>query len=129
MDLLKSLSGKVVVAIAALAVIAGGISWWQMSPSDRQAVLGGIGKLAAWVGVVVTLPWASFFITKWVAQRDSNLAGAVLVLGYTIVESALLVWLFQESLSGATAWTSAAAATLLAGVYNLFTCDWIAEKA
>ena len=29
---------------------------------------------------------------------------------------------------GPTAWTFFAAATLFAGVYNLFACDWIAEK-
>jgi hypothetical protein len=40
----------------------------------------------------------------------------------------LLAWLFGWTVKGAMPWTFFIAATLLAGVYNLFTCDWIAEK-
>ena len=56
------------------------------------------------------------------------LAGGVLVVAYTLIELALLGWLFDWSIAGATAWMFLAAGGLLAAVYNLFTCDWIAEK-
>jgi hypothetical protein len=63
-----------------------------------------------------------------VARTDSNAAGAALVLAYTLAEAILLAWLFGWTISGPAAWTFLAAAVLVAGVYNLFTCDWIAEK-
>ena len=39
MDLLKSVTGKVVAGAVALAVVAAGISWWQMDDATRQMLL------------------------------------------------------------------------------------------
>jgi hypothetical protein len=128
MELLNSITGKVTAGVVALAVIAGGISWWQMEPDTRQMLLRGTGKIAAWFGVVLFLPWVSFFVTTWVAKRESNVAGAMLVAGYTIIETLLLAWLFDWTLPGATAWTFLIVGMLVAGAYNLLACDWIAER-
>jgi hypothetical protein len=128
MELLKSVTGKIIAGAVALAVVAGGISWWQMDPDARSQLMGGAGRVFAWLGTILLLPWATFFGTTWVARRQSNAAGAVLVLGYTVVGFAVLLWLFDFTISGAMAWTFVAAATLLAAVYNLLTCDWIAER-
>jgi FtsH-binding integral membrane protein len=128
MEFLKSMGGKVLSGVVALAVIAGGISWWQMDQSTRDGLITGIGHLIAWLGVVLLLPWATFFLIGRVARVDSNAAGAALVFAYTVAEAILLAWLFGWSISGPAALTFAAAAVLVAGVYNLFTCDWIAEK-
>ena len=128
MDLLKTVTGKVVGGATVLAVVAGGISWWQMDDATRQMLLSGAGRIVAWISIVLTLPWVTFFVIGRVARLESNLAGGVLVLGYTLIELALLGWLFDWSIAGATAWTFVAAGGLLAAVYNLFTCDWIAER-
>ena len=48
--------------------------------------------------------------------------------GYTIIEAVVLAWLFGWSLHGAMPIVFFSAAALLAGVYNLFTCDWIAGE-
>lgn len=128
MELLKTVTGKVVGGAIALAVVAGGISWWQMDQATREMLLSGAGRIVGWTCVVLTLPWATFFVIGRVAKRESNLAGGVLVLAYTLFELALLGWLFDWSIGGPTAWTFVAAGGLLAAVYNLFTCDWIAEK-
>ena len=128
MELLNSITGKVTAGVVALAVIAGGISWWQMEPDTRQMLLRGTGKIAAWFGVVLFLPWVSFFVTTWVAKRESNVVGAMLVAGYTIIETLLLAWLFDWTLPGATAWTFLIVGMLVAGAYNLLACDWIAER-
>ncbi len=128
MELLNSITGKIVAGVVALAVIAAGISWWQMDPQTRTMLVHGAGKILAWVGVVVLLPWATFFVTTWVARHDSNLAGGLLVAGYTLAETVLAAWLFDWRISGATAWTFLVVGMLLAGAYNLLTCDWIAEK-
>ena len=128
MELLKSLTGKVVSGAVALTVVAAGISWWRMDESTRAMLLDGTGKIVSWLGVVLVLPWVTFFVIGRVAKAESNLAGAVLVLAYTLLEVGLLGWLFSWSMPGPTAWTFFAVAGLFAAAYNLFTCDWIAEK-
>ena len=129
MDLLKGVVGKVVTGLVALAVVATAISWWQMDESTRSTLLTGAGRIVAWLGVVLAVPWASFFLIGRVARLESNGAGAALVLAYTAAEAAVLAWLFDWSVRGAAPWVFFAAATLFAGVYNLFACDWIAERA
>lgn len=128
MEFLKSITGKAVTALLVLGVVAGGISWWQMDPETRQSVISGAGKIAGWFGVVLAIPWATFYLIGKVARIESNLAGALLVGGYTILETVLLAWLFDWQIQGAAAWTFLFVGGLFAAAYNLFTCDWIAEK-
>ncbi|MCY2954714.1 MAG: hypothetical protein NTU53_22510 [Planctomycetota bacterium] len=128
MDFLKTITGKVAAGIVALAVIVGGISWWQMDPSTRHTLASGTGRITAWFGIVLLLPWASFFVITRTSRFETNLAGALLVFAYTLVEVLLLLWLFNWSVPGAAAWTFVLLGALVAAVYNLFTCDWIAEK-
>ena len=128
MDFLKTLGGKIVSGLVAAAVIALAISWWQMDPNTRQMLLSGTGRILGWLLVVIVVPWATFFVIGRVGRLDSNAAGAALVFGYTALEGVLLAWLFKWSLPGTTAVVFFMAACLLAGAYNLFACDWIAEK-
>ena len=128
MDLLKTVTGKVVAGVVTLAVVAAGISWWQMDPATRQMLLSGTGKIVSWFGIMLLLPWATFFVTTWVARMESNAAGAAMVAIYTLAEALLLGWLFEWNIHGGTAWTFLVAGTLLAGVYNLLVCDWLAER-
>jgi len=128
MDLLKGMAGKVMSGVVALAVIVGGITWWSMDPASRQAILQGTGRIIAWFGIVVLLPWATFFVIAPIARRGSNLAGGALVTAYTLLELLLLFWLFDWEIAGAAAWTFVCLGGLVAAVYNVFTCDWIAER-
>ena len=128
MEFLKSVTGKVVTGVVALGVIAAAISWNTADESTRQMLLGGTGKILAWLGIVLVVPWATFFVIGQVARLDNNAAGAVLVGGYTILEILTLAWLFNWHMPNATAWTFLVLGGLFAAVYNLFTCDWIAEK-
>lgn len=128
MEFLKSTAGKILTAALALAVIGGGILWWQTDPASREAILSGIGRSVAWFLGVLLLPWASFLLIGRVAKADTNAAGVALVVGLTAGEALVLAWLFGWNFGGALAWTFAVAAVLFASVYNLFTCDWIAEK-
>ena len=128
MGLLSGIVGKVVAGIVALAVMLVGISWWQADPDTRAAVIDGAGRLLGWIAIVAVVPWAGFLLIGWVARMQSNAAGAVLVAALTLIESAALLWLFDFRLPGAAAWSLAIAAMLIAAVYNLFACDWIAER-
>ena len=128
MDLLKTVTAKVVAGAVALAVVTAGISWWQMDEATRQMLLSGTGKIVSWLFIVLLVPWTTFFVTTWVARRESNAAGAGLVAVYTLAEAVLLAWLFEWTVPGATAWTFLIVGVLFAGVYNLLACDWIAER-
>ena len=128
MDFLKTVTGKVVSGVVALVVILAVISWWRMDDATKHMLLSGTGKIVGWFGVMLVLPWALFFAAGWVGRFESNLVSGIFVVLLTALDATLLAWLFDWKLGGATAWTFFAAATLVAGVYNLFTCDWIAEK-
>ena len=128
MDFLQSTLGKVVTAALALAVIAGGIGWWQLGGEGRAAVLSGVGRGLAWLLVVLALPWAGFAVIGRVARLDSNAAGFALVGALTAAEFVGLLALFGWDFGGAVGWGFAAAAAVVAGAYNTLACDWIAEK-
>jgi hypothetical protein len=128
MDFLKSITGRIVTGLVALGVVAAAISWWQMDESTRQMLVSGTGRIFAWVGVVLALPWASFAIIGWVARMESNAAGGVLVGLYSIAEIVLLAWLFHWHMPNPAAWTFLLLGGFVAGVYNLLVCDWLAEK-
>jgi hypothetical protein len=128
MEFLKSITGRIVSALLALVVVVAAISWWQMDPSTRQMLVAGAGRILAWFGVTLAWPWASFALIAWVARKDSNLAGGLLVAAYTVAEVIFLAWLFNWRLPGVTAWGFLALGGLMSAVYNLLVCDWIAEK-
>ena len=128
MEFLQSVTGKIVTGLVALGVVAAGISWWRMDEATRHMLLVGTGRIASWFGIVLFLPWVTFAVIGRVNKLDSNAAGGLLVSAYTLVELLLLLWLFGWSLPGGTAWTFAAVGVLFAAAYNLFACDWIAEK-
>ena len=128
MDFLKTVAGKIITGAVALAVVAAAISWWRMDPQTRQMLLSGTGRIVSWLGIVLIVPWATFFLISRVARLASNAAGAVLVGLYTLIEVLVLAWLFQWRIPGPTAWTFLIVGALFAAVYNLLTCDWIAEK-
>jgi hypothetical protein len=128
MELLKSTTSKVVTGIVALAVVIGGITWWQTPPETRDAILTATGRILAWLGIVVVLPWASVLLVGWVAKKDSNAAGMWLVGGMTAAEALLLAWLLEWSISGAAGWTFFLLGVVVAGAYNLLICDWLAER-
>jgi hypothetical protein len=129
MEFLKTIAGKVISGVVALAVIGGGIAWWNTAPQTKSMILGGIGHIVAWFGIVLLVPWATFFLIGWVAKFESNAIAGALVFVYTALEVMLLCWLvFGWQVHGAAPWTFVALGALVAGVYNLFTCDWLAER-
>lgn len=127
MEWLKGIGGKVLTAALVLGVGVAGYGWYQADPATRSMVLSSVGKIIGWLLAVVLIPWASFMAIGWVARKDSNAAGVAFVGAMTLVEAVGLLWLFDFGLAGGAAWSMAIAAVLLALVYNVFTCDWIAE--
>jgi len=127
-DFLKTLAGKIASGAVALAVVAAGLAWYETDPATKHHILSLSGRILGWFILMLVVPLASFPLIGWVGKLQSNRAGAALVLVLSIADAVLLAWLFGWSLQGATEWVLYAAAVLIAGVYNLFTCDWIAER-
>lgn len=128
MELLKKIASIVLGGAVALGVIVGAISWFQMPTDDRARVWHAVGRGFFWVGIVLVLPWATFFVTTWAAQHEKNSAGAILVAGYTLVGALVLAWLFDFSIHGTASVVLVILGILIALAYNLLVCDWIAEK-
>ena len=128
MDFLKTIAGKILTGAIALAVVAGGIAWFQAGPVVRSEWTSGAGRVASWLGIVLIVPWIAFAVIGWVARRESNTAGAVLVGSLALLEMVGLAWLFNWHVHGATAWSFFVLSAVFAAAYNLFACDWIAEK-
>jgi hypothetical protein len=128
MEFIKAIAGKLVTGAVILAVIAAAVSWFEADPQTREALLGGAGRVCAWLGIVLVVPWASFAVIGWVARMERNLAGAILVASYTVLEAVALAWLFAWHIHGPAGWAFFILGTLFAAAYNLFACDWIAEK-
>jgi hypothetical protein len=127
-DFLKTLAGKIATAVLSLAIVAAGLAWYETEPATKHAILSDTGRLLGWLMLVLIVPWAGFALIGWVAKFQTNAAGAALVLLFAAIEAVLLAWMFGWSVHGATEWVLYAAAILFAGVYNLFACDFIAEK-
>jgi hypothetical protein len=128
MDFLKAIAGKLVTGAVILAVVASGISWYSADPQTRSMLVGGAGRVCSWLGIVLVVPWVTFALIGWVARMERNLAGGILVGGYALIEAVVLAWLFHWKVSGTTGWAFFVLGALFAGAYNLFACDWIAEK-
>jgi hypothetical protein len=128
MELFKKIAAIVLAGAVALGVIVGAISWFQMPADDRARVWYAVGRGLVWIGIVLVLPWATFFVTTWVANREKNSAGALLVAGYTIAGGLVLGWLFDFSISGTAGVVLVILGILVALAYNLLVCDWIAER-
>lgn len=128
MDLLKTIGVRIVTAVLVMAVLGMAIAWWRLDDASQSAILSRIGRILAWIASVVALPFVTVPLIGWIARRESNAAGAALVVGYTLIEAGALAWLFNFAIRTPGAWTAFAAATLVAGLYNLLVCDWIADR-
>lgn len=128
MEFLKSVAGKVVSGLVALGVIVCAVSWYRTDPATRASLESGTGKIFGWLGVVGVVPWLSFALIARVAKFRSNAAGATLVIVLTGLELLFLGWMFSWSIGSRPAWAFLIFGGLVAAIYNLLTCDWIAEQ-
>jgi hypothetical protein len=127
-DFLKSVAGKLVTGAVILAVFGAGLAWYQMDTASREAITGGALRIVGWILLVIAIPWALFAVITRVAKQESNAASGIFVLVLTAVEAVVLAWMFDFGIAGGGGWTFFAVGVVLAAVYNLLTCDWIAEK-
>ena len=123
----KYVGGKVLTAVLAVGVIAGGIWFWK-HPEQLQAIWSVIKLVLVWLGLVLVLPWAGFFVTSWVVRKESNLAAGLLLAGLTTVDALFAFYLAGWSVSGALTWLVLLLGLLCAAVYNLLVCEFQAAR-
>ena len=128
MDFLKGIGGKVIGGVVLLGVVVAAVAFYQAGPEGRKAFFDASGKIVGWTLIVALVPWAAFPLVSRVARLDSNEAAGGLVAGLTVLELLALWWMFGFGVGGVIAVAFFVAAALLAGVYNLLACDWIADK-
>jgi hypothetical protein len=123
----KYVGGKVLTAVLVVASAAG-IIWFWKHPEQLQTIWQVIKYVLAWLGFVIVLPWAFFFVTPWVMKKESNLAAGLLLSGYLALDilAALLLAGFRGH--GTLTWIVLALGFGAAGVYNFLVCDFQAER-
>ncbi len=123
----KYVGGKVISAVIGVGVIGAGIWFWN-HPEDLAAIWSSIKGAIAWIGFVLVLPWASFFIPVSVVKKESNALAAGMLFGYVVVDAIAAYWLAEWSFENSLTWFVAVIGILAAGVYNLLVCDFVAER-
>ena len=123
----KYVGGKVLTAVLVVASAASVIWFWK-HPEDLKTIWSVMKGVLVWLGLVLVLPWASFFVTGWVVRKDSNLAGALLLVGLTAVDVVFALYLAGWHVEGALTWLVLLLGFLSAGVYNFVVCDFQAGR-
>ena len=124
----KYVGGKVLTAILVVATGCGVIWFWK-HPEHLESIWVTLKYVLAWLGFVLVLPWATFFVTSWVVSKDSNGAAALMLVGYAMADIWVAVWLIG-GVSGhnALTWAVLLLGVLSAAVYNFKVCELQAER-
>ncbi len=126
--LAQYITGKVVTAIL---VVAGGAAliWFWRHPEQLSAIWQTLKYVVTWIGFVLVLPWALFFITPWVAKMESNAAAGIMLAGYVAADSSVAFYLIGGLRGlGSLSWMVLILGFLCAGVYTLMVCNYQAGR-
>lgn len=120
--------GKVITAILVVSG-AGAVIWFWKHPDDLRTIWLTLKYVVAWMGFVLVLPWATFFVTPWVVSKDSNVAAGLMIGGYVLADALFAFGLIGRitGLGGFT-WMLLLLGFLAAAVYNLKVCEYQAER-
>ena len=126
-SLAKYIGGKTLTAIL---IVAGGASliWFWRHPESLRAIWATLKGVLAWMGFVIVLPWATFFVPGKVLKLESNPAAAVMLAGYVLADMLVAFWLAGWGFSGTLTWVVVLLGFLTAGVYNFLACDHLADR-
>ena len=126
--LAQYITGKVVTAIL---VVAGGAAliWFWKHPEQLQAIWKTLKYVVTWIGFVLMLPWALFFITPWVVRKESNAAAGIMLAGFVLLDALVAFYLIGTVRGlGSLSWMVLILGFLSAAVYNLMVCNYQAGR-
>ncbi len=119
---------KVVTAVLVVSG-AGAVIWFWNHPEQLETIWSTVKYVVAWLGFVLVLPWATFFVTSWVVSKDSNVAAAVMLIGYLLADVLVAFWMIGRVTGhAALTWVVLVLGFLAAGVYNFKVCEFQAER-
>ena len=122
------ITGKVVTAILVVSG-AGAVIWFWKHPEHLELIWQTLKYVVTWLGIVLVLPWATWFITTWVVSKDSNLAAGLMLAGYTVADAVVAFCLLGGVFGhNAFTWLILLLGFLAAGVYNLKVCEYQASR-
>ncbi len=119
--------GRLFTAIVVLATAGAGFWFWQ-HPEQLQDIWQVLKRVLVWLGLVLALPWAGFFVTGWVVKKESNVAAGALLLGLLAVDALFALYLSDWGFEGALSWMVVILGLLSAGIYNYLVCDFQAAR-
>jgi len=125
--------GQYVGAKAVTAVLfvssAAAVIWFWRHPEQLATIWQIVKYVLVWMGFVLVLPWATFFITPWVMRKESNAASAGMLLAYLLADAVVAFCLIgRVGGLGSLTWGVLILGFLSAGVYNLKVCEHQAER-
>lgn len=123
----KYVGGKVLAALLGVGAVLS-IIWFWNHPEQLQAIWAVLKGVLVWLGLVIVLPWAAFFVTGWVVKRESNLAAGVLLGALTAIDALFAFYLAGWQVEGALTWMVLLLGFLSAGAYNFLVCDFQAAR-
>ena len=120
--------GKVVTAVLVVGS-AGAVIWFWRHPEQLAAIWQTIKYVLVWLGIVLALPWATFFVTPWVMSTESNAAAALMLLGYVLAD-VIVAFVLIGGVRGHSVldWFVLLLGFLSAGVYNFKVCEFQAIR-
>ena len=123
----KYVGGKVLTAILVVGAALTGF-WFYRHPEDLSYLWGVLQSVLAWLGIVLVLPWAGFFLMPWVMKFDTNVASGLLLVGYLLIDILVALALSGWGVEGTLTWMVLILGFLAAGVYNFLVCEYQAHR-
>lgn len=122
------IGGKVITAILVVSG-AGALIWFWKHPEQLELIWRILKYVVAWLGFVIVLPWATFFVIPWVMAKESNAAAGLLLAGYVVLD-AIVAFCLLGGVSGHSflTWVVLILGFLSAGIYNLKVCEYQAGR-
>lgn len=117
--------------VTAVLVIsgAGAVIWFWRHPEHLATIWQIVKYVLVWLGFVLVLPWATFFLTTWVVRKESNTAAALMLLGYLLADVVVAFCLIGRIGGlGSLTWGVLILGFLSAGVYNFKVCEHQAQR-
>ncbi len=120
--------GKVITAVLVVSSAAAVIWFWN-HPEQLATIWRTLQYALVWLGFVLVLPWATFFITTWVISRESNRAAGLMLAGYTLADATgAFILIGRLRGLGTLTWMVLILGFLAAAVYNFKVCEYQANR-
>ncbi len=125
----KFVGGKVLTAALVVTSAVVVIWYYRLPLDDRAAIWTAVRGGLIWLGFVLILPWATFFVPARVVRAESNVISAVMLLGYLALDVVFALFLTGGTLGSAWQTAILILGFLCAALYNFVACEFVADRA